>query len=107
MIAVDSAYGRYLADVGGCTGCHGPGLSGGRVAGTPPDFPPASNLTPTGIGHYTEADFFRALREGKRPSGTPIDSFMPWRYTRLMTDEDVRAVYTFLKSVPPREFGGR
>ncbi len=45
------------------------GLSGGRVAG-PPGLPPASNLTPAGIGSWTEADLTRALREGKRPDGS-------------------------------------
>jgi len=100
-------YGKYLAHIGGCVGCHGPTLSGGHVPGTPPDFKPASNLTPAGIGHYTETDFIRALREGLRPARTPIDTFMPWRLTRLMTDDDIRAVYAFLKTVPPKEFGGR
>jgi mono/diheme cytochrome c family protein len=99
--------GAYLAQVGGCTGCHGPNLSGGKVPGTPPDFKPASNLTPTGIGHYTETDFFRALREGKRPNGAPIDSFMPFRLTKEMTDEEIRAVFAFLKTVPARPYGNR
>lgn len=67
-------YGKYLADAGGCTGCHGPGLSGGNIGlGKPP-----SNLTSAGIGTWSEADFVRALREGKRPVGADIDSlFMP------------------------------
>lgn len=98
-------YGKYLANIAGCTGCHGPGLSGGSVPGTPPEFKPAANLTPAGIGHYTEADFFRALREGKRPDGTELDAFMPWGLTKLMTDADTRAIWNFLKTVPPREFG--
>jgi mono/diheme cytochrome c family protein len=100
-------YGRYLAQIGGCTGCHGPTLSGGKVPGTPPDFKPAANLTPAGIGHYTEADFFRALREGRRPDGTELDSFMPVSATRLMTDDDTRAIWMYLQTVPARQFGGR
>src|SRR5690606_25887190 len=59
-------YGAYLAT--GCTGCHGAGFSGGKIPGTPPEFPAASNITPheaTGIGTWAEADFFRALREGR------------------------------------------
>ncbi|MFN8521699.1 MAG: c-type cytochrome [Chloroflexota bacterium] len=39
-------YGRYLAVVGGCVGCHGPSLSGGQVPGDSPEFPPAANITP-------------------------------------------------------------
>ena len=100
-------YGKYLADVGGCTGCHGPGLSGGHVPGTPPDFKPAANITPAGIGHYTEADFFRALREGVRPPGTGIDPFMPWKLAREMSDEEIHAVYAYVRTVPPRKFGNR
>jgi mono/diheme cytochrome c family protein len=100
-------YGRYLTNVGGCTGCHGPGLSGGKIPGTPPDFKPAANITPTGIGHYTEADFFRALREGVRPGGAPIDTSMPFRLTKDMTDVEIKAVYAFLKTVPPKEYGNR
>ncbi|MBC7896328.1 MAG: cytochrome c [Cytophagaceae bacterium] len=104
---VNAEYGKYLADIGGCTGCHGPTLSGGQVPGTPPDMKPASNLTPEGIGHYKESDFFRALREGKRPNGTQIDPFMPVNATKLMTDDDIRAVYAYLKTVPPKPFGNR
>ena len=98
-------YGKYLADVGGCTGCHGPGLSGGSVG----PGKPASNLTPAGIaGVWTEADFIRALREGKRPVGADIDSLsMPWPQAGLMTDLEIAAVWAYLKSVPPKAFGNR
>jgi mono/diheme cytochrome c family protein len=101
-------YGRYLATVGGCVGCHGPGLSGGRVPGVPPDFPPAANITPSGpIGQWSEADFFRLLREGKRPNGAEINPFMPWQASGKMTDDEIRAVWQFLKSVPARPTGTR
>ena len=94
--------------VGGCKGCHGPTLSGGPIPGTPPEWKPAANLTPTGIGHYTEKDFFAALREGKRPSGTTIDTtYMPVRWTKLMTDDETRAVFMYLKTVAPKAYGGR
>jgi mono/diheme cytochrome c family protein len=99
-------YGRYLAEIGGCTGCHGPSLSGGSLPGAPPDAKPATNLTPEGIGTWTEADFFRALREGVRPNGTAIDSTqMPIRLTREMTDLETKAIYTYLRTVPPKPFG--
>jgi cytochrome c553 len=98
-------YGRYLADIGGCTGCHYPNLAGGPSP--EPGAPPAANLTPTGIGHYTEADFARALRQGVRPDGSKLKAFMPVEFTKLMTDDEIRAVYRFLQTVPPREFGAR
>ncbi|HEX7117913.1 MAG TPA: cytochrome c [Longimicrobiales bacterium] len=100
-------YGAYLALAGGCIGCHGTGLSGGPIPGTPPDFPPATNLTPAGIGEWTEQDFFTALREGRRPDGSAIDPRMPWPYTAQMTDDEIRALWRFLRSVPPRETGNR
>ena len=101
-------FGRYVLTVGGCKGCHGETLSGGHIPGTPPDWRAPANLTPKGIGHYTEADFFRALREGVRPPGTPIDTvYMPVRSTKFMTDDEIRALFMVLKTLPPKEFGGR
>jgi len=77
-------YGRYLTNTGWCTGCHGPGLSGGKIPGVPPDWKPASNLTPAGLGKWSEYDFVRALRKGVRPGGTPIDTIMPWELAGQM-----------------------
>jgi mono/diheme cytochrome c family protein len=104
---VTAEYGRYLAMTGGCTGCHGPGLSGGPIPGVPPDFPPASNISPTGIGSWSDADFFRALREGKRPDGSAIDPFMPWMATRQMTDDEIKALLAYLRTAKPRPDGMR
>lgn len=101
-----AAYGRYLADVGGCRGCHGLGLSGGRVAG-PDSLPRAANLTPAGLGGWTEADFVRAMREGRRPDGSAIDAFMPWPTLGRMTDAELRALWRYLERVPPRPTGTR
>ena len=100
------AYGKYIADISGCHGCHGYGLSGGRVAG-PPGLPPASNLTPSGIGNWKEADLVRALREGKRPDGTVLNEFMPWKVFRGMTDAEIHAIWLYLRSVPARQFGNK
>ena len=100
------AYGKYIADISGCHGCHGYGLSGGNVAG-PPGLPPASNLTPAGIGSWTEADLARALREGKRPDGSTLNEFMPWKVFRGMTDAEIRSLWLYLESVPSRPFGNK
>jgi cytochrome c553 len=99
-------YGRYLADVSGCHGCHGDGLSGGEVAG-PPGLPPASNLTPTGLEKWSEGDFVRAMREGTKPDGSPINEFMPWRVYAAMTDAELNALWTYLRSVAPKPFGNK
>ena len=99
-------YGRYLADIAGCHGCHGTGLSGGPVAG-PPGLPPASNLTTAGIGDWTEADFVRAMRNGRRPDGSSLDPFMPWEVFGKMTDDELHALWLYLRSVPARAFGNK
>jgi mono/diheme cytochrome c family protein len=99
-------YGHYLANVAGCTDCHGRGLSGGPVIGGPPDAPPASNLTPAGIGIWTQADFARALREGKGSGGRRLHPLMPYRSLHL-TDDELQAVWMFVRSVPPKTFGNQ
>jgi mono/diheme cytochrome c family protein len=98
-------YGAYLAPT--CQGCHGPNLAGGKIPGGPPDWKPAANLTPAGIGHYTEGDFIRALRTGQRPDGSKIDPQMPWELYKTMTDTELRALYAYLHSLEPRIYGTR
>jgi len=109
-------YGGYLAQhVGLCADCHTP--RGGLMAkpdksrlfaGTahpPKDFPAnPSNLTPdpaTGIGQWTETDFVQTLRTGVNPKGVSLHAFMPWRQIRRMSDDDLRAIYRYLRTVPP------
>ena len=100
------AYGRYLVEAGGCKGCHGPALSGGSAADGPPGAPAASNLTRDGVaGTYSEADFVRVLRTGKRPGGAALNDFMPWPYVGRMTDAELHAVWRYLQSVPAKAFG--
>ena len=71
------------------------------MAGAPPHFPPASNLTPhsSGLAEWSEEDFIRAMRKGQRPDGTAIDAAMPWRYTREMTDQELAALWMYLQAV--------
>ncbi len=100
-------YGAYLANTGGCTGCHGPGLGGGPIPGMPPEAAPAANLTPTGIGHLSDAQLERILRSGERPDGSTLKPDMPWRYTALMSDLEMRATIKYLRSVPAKAYGTR
>jgi hypothetical protein len=66
-----------------------------------------ANLTPdsaTGIGAWTEEVFMKTLRTGKhlgQESGRPILPPMPWEMVARMTDEDLRSVYAYLRSLPP------
>ena len=104
-VAASVEYGRYLTNIGGCVECHGPGLSGGLIPNMGPNKKIASNLTPAGLGAYNDSAFARALRQGVRPGGTPIDTFMPWRQFRAMNDTEVGALYAYLRTVPARPFG--
>ena len=65
----------------------------------------AANITPddTGIGNWTEAQFFKAIREGKSKGldGTrPLLPPMPWQIYRSMKDEDLKAIFAYIKTLP-------
>ncbi len=100
-------YGRYLAVA--CAGCHGPNFSGGKIDIGPPDWPPARNLTPHESGNlakWTRQDFFRAIRERKRPDGSTLDPAMPSGFG-AMNDEELDALLVFFRSLPPVPTGQR
>src|SRR5262245_52961533 len=65
----------------------------------------AMNLTPdkeTGLGSWTQEMFVNALRTGKHQgTGRPILPPMPWNWYRNMTDDDLKAVFAYLQSLPP------
>jgi mono/diheme cytochrome c family protein len=107
--------GKYLTTIMGCNDCHTPGalygvpdmsraLSGSELGWQGPwgvSFP--RNLTPdteTGIGSWTEDDIVKALRTGYRPDGTQLMPPMPWAYFASLSDDDVRAIAVYLKSLP-------
>ena len=65
----------------------------------------AANLTPdneTGIGTWQPEMFINALRTGKHlGAGRPILPPMPWEMVGKLTDEDLQAMFAYLKSIPP------
>lgn len=65
----------------------------------------AINLTPdqnTGIGIWTEDMFVKSMRTGKHMgTSRPIQPPMPWPWYAKMTDEDLKVVFAYLRSVPP------
>jgi cytochrome c553 len=68
----------------------------------------AANLTSdeTGIGNWTEAQFFKAIREGKYKgldNTRPLLPPMPWNMYRNASDDDLRAIFAYLKSTKPVE----
>jgi hypothetical protein len=66
----------------------------------------AANITSdsTGIGNWTEQQFFKAMREGKYmglDSNRMLLPPMPWQNFRLLNDEDLKAIFVYLKSTKP------
>jgi mono/diheme cytochrome c family protein len=119
--AATAEYGAYLSQHAGlCAECHTPRtallqkpdrsrlLAG--VAKPPKDFPAKpSNLTPdteTGIGRWSEADFVQAIRTGKNPAGKTLHPIMPWPQLKRMTDDDLRAIFLYLRTLPPTRTTG-
>jgi mono/diheme cytochrome c family protein len=94
VAGVTAEYGEYLATIGGCRGCHGLVLAGDAN-------PDAPDITVGSIGAWTEEDFVRSLRQGKRPDGSVIDPVkMPWVRSGQMTDDELRAVWMYMRSLP-------
>jgi cytochrome c553 len=92
--SVNVEYGEYLATIGGCRACHGQQLAGDAN-------PDAPDITVGRLADWKEEDFFRGLREGKRPDGSAIDPIkMPWVRSGLMTDDEMRAVWIYMRSLP-------
>ena len=97
-------HGAYVATM--CTGCHRESLEGGPIAGAPPEWPAAANLTPAGgtMSRYDSPDKFVAMmRTGKRPDGSAVSAVMPFMSLRNMNDTDLQAMYLYLRALPSRD----
>lgn len=100
---VTAAYGEYLSHT--CTECHGANLNGAPF-GPPGEEVPTPNLTPGGeLASWSEEDFFKTMRSGVTPSGHQLNVEMPWMYFGRMSDEELRAVWLYLQSLPALEQG--
>jgi mono/diheme cytochrome c family protein len=101
-------YGEYLSH--SCKVCHGLTLSGGEIPGFPPEWPPAPNLT-SGKGSrlptWGEGGFIEIIKTGQKHGRTINPDYMPWESYRHMTEDELRAVYAYLQSLPPKDFGNR
>jgi cytochrome c553 len=95
---VSSEYGEYLTNIGTCKVCHGQDLQGGQAA---PEDPPAPDISLNGeLASWSEADFFTLMREGKKPYDAQIDPSMPWQNYRQMSDDELRAIWMYIQSMP-------
>lgn len=96
---ITAEYGDYLVRTGECRTCHGENLTGGKDPN--PDAPPAPNLTRSGeLLGWSEEDFINTLRTGVTPGGHQLSDFMPWKYLGQMTDDELKAVWLYLRSLP-------
>jgi mono/diheme cytochrome c family protein len=93
-------HGAYVAAM--CAGCHRANFEGGPIAGAPPDWPPAANLTAGGaFARYDTAEkFISMMRTGKRPDGTEVSKVMPFMSLRNFNDTDLHAMYLYFRSLP-------
>lgn len=116
------AYGKYMTTAAVCADCHTPQEKGQYIEemymaggfefnmrnGT---LSRSINLTPhpeNGIGSWSEEDFLNKFRNHRNPevAERPIaegeyNSMMPWSYYARMTDDDLAAIYHYLKSLKP------
>ncbi len=96
-----SEYGAYLVSLGGCRDCHGDGLSGGAVPFAGPEIPYAPNLTSNSqLSRWTEAEFLNLMRQGVNPVGHTLHEVMPWKVYGQMSDEDLAAIFHYLRALP-------
>lgn len=102
--------GRAVLEAAGGCSCHtdfdgeGPPLAGGRPLATPFGSYYSTNITPdveTGIGAWSDADFVRAMREGRAPDGSAYFPVFPYTSFTGMTDDDLLALKAYLFSLPP------
>ncbi len=113
------ARGEYLVEnVVGCVVCHaerdltkysGPvvdgtkGKGGQRFGfGLEPFVIYTKNITPAGIGEWTDGELIRAITAGVSRDGTPLFPLMPYPHYAKMAREDVEAIVAYLRTLPAR-----
>ena len=121
--ADEVAYGAYLANAASCTECHTKSVKGERVGepfaggfefGMPTGaMLRSSNITPSedgGIGRWTKEQFIERFKLYADSSYVPaainwergdMQTVMPWVMYATMTEQDLRAIYTYLRTVKP------
>jgi len=108
------AYGAYLAGpLGHCIECHSPmgpkgpdwehrlGAGGFEFPG-PWGISVAANITPIGLGDWSDSDIKTAITQGRRPDGNPMMPPMPFGYYANISAEDLNALVAYLRSLPPK-----
>lgn len=118
-VAVTASYGKYVIEASGCYDCHtkqekgkfiGEDYAGGMVFNLPGGAVLTSpNITPdklTGLGNWTEKQFVERFKRYADSSYTPptvgqgeFQTVMPWTMYATMDTKDLKAIYTYLKSI--------
>jgi mono/diheme cytochrome c family protein len=106
--------GAYLVTLGNCAGCHTPSdenfqplpgldFAGGVLLKGPWGSVSSQNLTPhpSGISIYDEAMFIKTIRTGKVGGVRQLNHIMLWKYFRNMTDEDLKSIFVYLRTLKP------
>jgi mono/diheme cytochrome c family protein len=107
--------GWYLVRIAQCNDCHTTAdpdgnprtelmFAGGELLTGPWGDVVSANITPdpTGISHYDEALFIKTIRTGRASGGVrDLNPLMPYSYFRNMTDEDLMAIFAYLRTVKP------
>jgi mono/diheme cytochrome c family protein len=94
-------YGEYMVNTNDCRLCHGQQMNGGPFP-DPTIKRISPNLTPGGeLAFWSEEDFINTIRNGKTPSGHDLDpELMPWKSYRNMSDDELKAIFAYLQSLP-------
>jgi len=105
--------GQYMATLADCRTCHTPigpegrfidrmEFAGGHIFEGPWGRAASANITPdpSGISYYTRAMIFQVMRD-RRLGARPLSPIMPSVYFRKMTDQDIGAIFAYLKTVKP------
>jgi len=105
--------GQYLEFIADCAGCHtdwyhpgsavnGQIFAGGNELWAPGGVVFSPNITPdpSGISYYDEAQFIRVMRTGK-VGARNLSPIMPWQWYRNMSDDDLKAVFAWLRVQSP------
>jgi mono/diheme cytochrome c family protein len=113
------AYGKYLVNVSGCADCHTPRVgpnqdlerifAGGMQFPLPTGTIVSKNITPdaSGIGSWSREAFIKRFATYRDPANVyqveegDAQSVMPWAMFSGMTDEDLGAIYDYLRTVKP------
>jgi hypothetical protein len=104
--------GAYLVNVALCADCHTPSVrgkaiegrdfSGGQKFSGPWGTITSANITPdpSGISYYDETLFLHMMRTGK-VGARALSPFMPWMAYRNMSDDDLKAIFAYLRTLKP------